>query len=233
MVGWLCPITEKHWFPVLESVRPLGQPLLRAALPPGKPLRRLKQGAKALVRRDLRRVLLAPGLEGPETAGLLGRYGLTSLDPLPLCRVKGGDFALFLLKNIPIWERRVVLRGEVAGPEAWPLADALCPQVGQLFLDFGKGEEELARYLRSVYGAVALHLGQGLPPQVSVEFDPMPPLDIPALRLWGRPELCGLTLRPPEELPPDLPALPFLTLLWETGRIKPEELAVAPLADYP
>ena len=233
MVGWLCRTEEKGWFPRMETVRPLGQPLLLAGLPPGRLPRRLKQGARALMRREVRRVLLGPGLEGGETEEILDFYGLQALDPLPLCRCKGADLALFLLEDVPLWERRAVLRGETAGPEAWTLADALCPRVGRLFLDFEKGEEDLGRYLRTVYGAVCLHLGQGLVPQVSVELAPMPPLNVPTLRLWGKPDLRGLTLAPPGKLPPGLPALPFLTLLWETGRVRPEELTVAWEADCP
>ena len=141
--------------------------------------------------------------------------------------------ALFLLRDIPLRERRAALRGQTAGPEAWTLADTLCPRVGQLFLDFERGEEELGRYLRAAYGAVALHLGQSLAPQVSVELTPMPALDVPTLRLWGKPDLRGLTLAPLGELPPGLPLLPFLTLLWETGRVGPEELAVAAQTDWP
>ena len=233
MVGWLCMTEEKGWFPRLETVRPLGQPLLRAALPPGRLPRRLKQGAQALSRREVRRVLLAPGLEGGEAEEIVDLYGLQAVDPLALCRCKGADLALFLLGDIPLWERRAALRGETAGPEAWTLADALCPRVGQLFLDFEKGEEDLGRYLRAAYGAVCLHLGQGPFPQVSVELSPMPALDVPTLRLWGRPDLWGLTLAPTVELPPGLPVLPFLSLLWETGRVRPEELTVAWETDCP
>ena len=49
------------------------------------------------------------------------------------------------------------------------------------------------------------------------------------MRLWGEPALEGLTVTLPGALlPQGLPELPFLELLWETGRVKVEELAVIP-----
>ena len=49
------------------------------------------------------------------------------------------------------------------------------------------------------------------------------------IRLWGEPELAGLTLTLPEaELPPELDPLPLLELLWETGRVGQKEIAVVP-----
>lgn len=233
MVGWLCPTDRWAWRPKLEQVTVLDQPLLRAALPTGKTARRLRQGARALERQGVRRVLLSPGLEGPGTVEILERYGLQGLDPLPLCRAQGARLALFLLRDLPAPRRCVALRGEQAGPSARMLALRLCPQVGALLLDFDRGEEELAQELRARYGAAPLHLGQGPRAQVSLELSPRAPLEAPTLRLWGEPDLAGLTLRPPERLPAGLPEGPFLSLLWETGRAGLEDMEVALSGEWP
>ena len=53
----------------------------------------------------------------------------------------------------------------------------------------------------------------------AVELGPRPSQLERTLRLWGEPELLGLTILPEVELP-------FLELLWETGRIDRKELRV-------
>ena len=101
-----------------------------------------------------------------------------------------------------------------------------------LLLDFDRGEEELSRRIRDRYGAACLHLGQGQPPLAAVELAPRPDPLPRTLTLWGKPELQGLTLSLGDRaLPPELPALPFLELLWETGRIAPRDILVVPGAE--
>ena len=116
--------------------------------------------------------------------------------------------------------RCVALRGENAG-DAWAAAAALCPQVGNLLLDFERGEEGLARRLREVYGAAALHLDQGPKPQASVEFSPRDKEVGKTLRLWGKPGLAGV-----EITAGGVDDLPLLALLWETGRLSLENITV-------
>ncbi len=226
MVGWLNWSEKRGFLPRITPVRPLGLPLLEAALPQGRRERRLNQGAKALHRRGVRRVLTASGLEDGD---ILKRWGLAPVDVLPLCRAMGGALALFLLDGVPVRQRRAALRGEEANGAAWALAQELCPQVGTLFLEFDRGEEELGAGLRARFGAAALHLGQGPSPQVSLELSPR---SVPAgetLKLWGEPGLGGLTLAlDGKSVPPGLPELPFLELLWETGRVSGRELRVLP-----
>ncbi len=224
MVGWLDWSEQRHFWPRLTVVRPQGLPLLRAALPPGKPERRLRQGAKALRRRGVSRVVAAPGLEDAES---LRRRGLYLVEPMPLYRAMGGRLALYLLRDVPLRERRVALRGEEADGTAWALARELCPQVGGLLLDFDRGEEALGDRLRAQYGAAPRPLGWGSGPQVTLELSPRAEQVGETLRLWGEGELGGLTLTlPGAVLPEGLPRLPFLELLWETGRVKGEDLAV-------
>lgn len=225
MVTYFYQQKTRSFWPQYEVLSPMGFPVLGVGLPAKYPSRRLQSLSRRLYRRGIRRFLAGDGISVPPP--------LVPVDPLPLCRVKGGDLALALLSHLPVRERRVVLRGEKAGPDAWTIAEALCPQVGALLLEFDRGEEPLSRRLRSHYGAVVLHLGQGRPPQLAVELSPRPSGDFPALRLWGKPELLGFTLRPERPMPPGLPPLPFLELLWETGRIGVEELRPVWKAEWP
>jgi len=203
----------------------MGLPVLKVALPQSYSPRRLKRLAERLCRKGLRRCLT----DNPA----LDPAPLIPISPLPLLRAEGAELALALLADVPLRQRRVALRGETAGPETWRLAEGLCPRVGALLLDLDRGEEALARHLRERFGAAPLHLGRGPAPQVSVELDPRPGPAVHALRLWGEPELLGLTLRTEEPLPPELPRLPFLELLWETGRVAPEDIRVAREAEWP
>ena len=224
VVGWLRWGEDTRFFPRVTTRRVLGYPLVTVSLPPGDPAKRAAQGAKRLRRQGVRRVLTAPGLtDGP----VLARWGLTMVEPTPLCQALGARLALLALAPVPIRERRVALRGEVADGLCWTLAETLCPQVGAILLDFDRGEEALARRLRLVYGAAPLHLGWGEPPQVSLELTPRPtPSAGRTFRLWGEPDLAGVELVPPADLPPDLPPLPFLDLLWEAGRLPAEGITL-------
>lgn len=227
MVGYLYPLQaeRRKWLwrrrrPRVEPVCVHALHLLGAGLPPGELPRQLDRGAKALRKRGCARVLAAAELNCQSLPDILRRNGLAPIDPLPLCRAKAPELALALVEKLPLRRRCVALRGG-DGRDAWPAAAALCPQVGTLLLDFARGEEELARRLREVYGAAALRLGQGPAPQVSVEFSPCGEELGKTLRLWGTPGLagCGLAAGEVEELP-------VLTLLWETGRLDLENITV-------
>lgn len=226
MVGWLFWKDERRLHPRLEPRRVLDLPLAAVALPRGNPARRLRQGARILRRMSVRRALASADFTGWD---ILRAEGIFPVDPLPLCRAEGAELALTLLREYPPRLRTVALRGDVAGPEARRLACILCPQVGTLLLDLGRGEEELADELRGRYGAVPLHWGQGPLPQVTLELSSVQPGPGRVIRLWGEPELAGLTLTLPEaELPPELDPLPLLELLWETGRVGQKEITVVP-----
>lgn len=216
MVGWLRTTEERRWRPIVEPARILDLPLVEVSLPPGDMDRRVGQGARALRKRGVGRVLVSPQYEGAD----LTRWGLRMVDPLPLCRALGADLALELLKGVPLRERRVALRGSRVDRDVFRAAQLLCPQAGELLLDMDRGGEELAAALRARYGAPPRTLVQGGEPQVSLEFGPRPAPAGVALRLWGRPDLAGVVLSLGRPLPGDLPGLPFLSLLWEEGRVK-------------
>ena len=231
MVGWLRWGEDIRFFPRMSSERVLGYSLLAVSLPAGDPAKRLAQGAKRLRRQGVRRVLAAPGLAD---GSVLARWGLTLVEPTPLCQALGARLALLALAPVDLRDRRVALRGEVANGLYWTLAETLCPQVGALLLDFDRGEEALGRHLRLAYGAAPLHLGSGAPPQVSLEFDPRPTPSVGrTFRLWGEPDLSGVELVPPHDLPLDLPPLPFLNLLWEAGRLPIEGITLRENAGGP
>ncbi len=231
MVAWLRREERYRLLPRVKVVAVETLPLLAAEVPPGKLERRMAQVGRALGRRGVRRVLVSPELAGPEGISGLEAYGLQEVDPLPLCRAKGGELALACLEGVPCRERRVVLRGERADGTAWTLAEKLCPHVGLLLLDFQQGEEALSRHLRALYGAPVLRPEQAPPPQAAVELSPCRALPVRTLRLWGKPELAGLTLTGGEGAHPEIPRLPFLQLLWETGRVELKDLWVAGRAE--
>lgn len=216
MVGWLRWSGERGIFPKLSTDRPLGLLLLTAALPEGKPHRRLAQGAAALRRRGVKRAILSPGLgEKRALAGL----DLQPVDPLPLCRALGAQLALARLEGIPLRERRVALRGDKADPAAVALAQTLCPQTGALLLDFDRGSDLLADHLRRRYGAAPLALDNSPPPQVALELAPRRDTLPGTVRLWGEPDLGELEVWCELPVPEELPKLEILTLLWEAGRL--------------
>ena len=221
MVAYFYREGERKLFPRYEESTPWGLPVLRVGLPDRLSPRRRERLARGLYGRGLRRYLAGEGL---------GSFPpLAPVDPLPLCRAKGAELVLALLPGVELRQRRVALRGAQADSTAWALAGALCPRVGALLLDFDRGEGELARHLRDRYGAASLHLGQGRPPLAALELAPRPYSLPRTVTLWGRPELRGLTLTVGDRaLPPELPALPFLELLWETGRVDREEIRVVP-----
>lgn len=215
---------ERRFFrPSYTLGAPGGLPVLEAALPQKYSPQRLGRLSRRLWKKGLRRFLAGEGIDLPGP--------LVPVDPLPLCRAKGGELALELLSQIPLRERRVALRGEEADRSAWAIAETLCPSVGALLLEFDRGQEALERRLRSHFGAAPLPLGRGVPPQLAVELSPCPPGEFPSLRLWGEVDLLGLTLRPEGPLPAGLPPLPFLELLWETGRVGLQELH--PVLEHP
>lgn len=211
MVAYFYRSEEQIFWPRYEAAAPMGLPILKVALPRNYSPRRLKRTAGRLYRRGLRRFL--PGDPRLDPAPLV------PVSPLPLLRAKGAELALALLSGLPPRERRIALRGGAAGPEAWAIAEDLCPRVGALLLDFDRGEEALAHHLRQRFGAASLHLGQGQGPQAAVELDFRPASVPQTLRLWGEPDLLGLTLSPGEPLP-------LLELLWETGRVELKDLLV-------
>jgi len=214
---------EGLWRPRSAPTRVRGLPLWEVALPPGNLRRRGRQAVRALRRAGVGRAL-APH----ELVGELGKLGVAPVSPLPLCRAVGDRLALALMEGLPLRRRSAALRGNRVTAEATALALALCPQVGTLLLDFGEGEEGLGETLRRRFGAPALRIGQGPSPQVTLELSQVEPRGEGGtiLRLWGEPQLGGLTLTAAGEVPDGMEELLLLEVLWETGRLPLEAVQV-------
>ena len=237
MVGWLREGEGAPFFPRAHPVRILDFPLLEVALSPSKPGKNGEnqrkngekqgaRGAKILRKHGVFRALMPQKWE--EGAK---KQGISPVQALPLYRALGDRLCLKMLEGVPLRRRRVALRGEKVDATARALALALCPQA-TLVLEFEEGEEPLAQRLQRTYGAPPLDRAWGESAQVAVELGPPAgesplPQGARRLKLWGEPDLAGLTLDCPENLPPDLPRDPFLTLLWESGRLKPEEIGLS------
>lgn len=243
MIGWLREEEGAPFFPKTHPVRILDFPLLEVALPPAKPGEKGEKpgkdgekqrkngekqgakGAKILKKQGVFRALMPQKWE--EGAK---KQGIFPVQALPLYRALGDRLCLKLLEGVPPRRRRAVLRGEKVDAAARALALALCPHA-TLILEFEEGETALAQQLQRIYGAPPLDRSWGSSAQVVVELGP-PAVESPLLqgahllKLWGEPDLAGLALDCPENLPPDLPRDPFLTLLWEGGRLRPGEIGI-------
>lgn len=200
-----------------------GVPLLSAALfePPGCSERRLARRLAALERavlaRGVDRVVVAPDF--PHAHRLLR---LRAVEPARLYR---GAAEVLILGWLTARRRdpahaAVVLTGPRLSGEMADCALRLCPQVRALGVDVPGAGTDFARSLQAGYGLPMLPPGAAA--DLRVAFGPGP--DGAALRLYDPPELDGLRLTAPElSLPPALePQL--LTLLWEEGRVRREQL---------
>lgn len=236
MVGWLREGEGAPFFPRAHPVRILDFPLLEVALSPSKPgksgenqrkngEKQGARGAKVLRKHGAFRALMPEKwAEGAQ------KQGISPIKALPLYQALGDRMCLKLLEKVPPRRRRVLLRGEKADAAAQALALALCPQA-TLILEFEEGKTALAQRLQRTYGAPPLDRAWGESTQVAVELGPPAeesplPQGARRLKLWGEPDLAGLTLEASENLPPDLPRDPFLALLWESGRLKPGEIGI-------
>ena len=225
MVGWL-DMGEDKRSARPEAVSLLELPLLRTSLPPQARPWRVRRALRALARQGVRRILLPPDFTRHE---LLNAVGLVPVSPLRLCRAMAVPMAKALLAPTPPRQRVVLLRGY--GNSAGllpPLAEALCPLTGTLIADTDRGFDAMSDHLRSHFGAALLAPAQGPPPQVSVELSPGPESGGKRLKLWGPPDLAGLTLTPTGlDLPQRVDSLPLMALLWETGRLEIGQILVS------
>ena len=234
MVGIVALEARKGRRPVLEEEAVLGMPVLRAGVPapPGlreaKLRRRTMRGAAELIRAGVRRVLTA---EDFPCWPVLEAAGLRPVDAGPFCQTIAAPLVLAGLRRAQVLRTRatVALAGPRVSRPLFAAAAALCPQVRYLVVDVPGEGEELAAWLREEYGAAVLPPGTAA--DVTACFGPAGGESGGAvLRLYGpAPQLDGLRLLPEEgTLPPGLAPLPLLALLWECGRLRPEQIRIFP-----
>ena len=226
MIGY-CTLVSEGRGVTLRGKMMCGLPLYAAEVRAGRwENHRLKRGGGYLARTGVRRVL-AP--EGFPYWALLRERGLERVDPAPLLLRLAPMLVLERLRSgrCPPERARVVLRGQRA-EQLRPAAEALCPFVGTLVLA-APDSEWLARRLRVNYGMapqaaetfshadLELHFGPDLPRRSGqvLEFWPGAPAPegaILSVRDLPAPEVCE--------------TLPLLEVLWETGRLLPEQVRV-------
>ena len=141
---------------------------------------------------------------------VLEAAGLRPVETEPFCQAMAVPLALAALRRARILRAQatVALAGQRVSRPLFAAAEALCPQVRRLVVDVpGEGEE-----LAACFGPAGGESGGAV------------------LRLYGpAPQLDGLRLLPEEgTLPPGLAPLPLLTLLWECGRLRPEQIRIFP-----
>lgn len=226
MVGWLIP-GEGLWRTAVEERDLMGVRVLAAHVPrQGKTPGTWRKAARRLHREGCRRVLTPP--EMPYWP-VLREEGL---GPVPAGTMSASLAAPLILRLLevqgcPAERASVVLRGQRVDQALFQAAMDLCPKVRRLAVWAGEEGEELSRDLHRLCGLPVVEPGSGWKADVTAEFaKPTQPAD---LILWGeRPVLGGLTLGLKEELPPDVDGLSLLALLWETRRVKEEDIEIFP-----
>lgn len=229
MVGWVKPSAGRGWRCRLETERVLGLTVLAAAVPDGGGAwnkgaeRRWRSAARQLRRKGCRRAL-AP--EGFPYWPQLRQAGLSPVSAGGLCAALAGPLTVAALAERGIAPQRaaVLLRGSGVDRSFFQAALFLCPRVRRLSLRAGAEGAALERYLQQTYGIPVLSPGPGWRPDVTVDLSPG--AEAGDLALWGeRPDLGGLSLTA-AELPPGADRLQLLALLWETGRVRDEEIEI-------
>lgn len=205
-----------------EQIRMAGIPLLAATLYelPGLSGRRLERRLDRLERTMLNagagRVVTAPGFP---YAGRLKR--LKPLDPTAFLQALADALALGWLEvhEIPPERARVTLAGPRLSPALRECGERLSGRVQALQIAVPGEGERFAGMLRSRWGMPVVPLGAQT--DLTIAFGP----DTRAnLQLTDPTGLGGLCLKSRSHvLPPGL-EVPFLTLLWERGELKRDDL---------
>ena len=210
-----------------EPGRLYGLNVLRGAVDPagfwGE--RRLRRAARDLRQGGALRVLAPRDFN---RWPLLESFGLRPVEPLPFVQAQSVPLALEALERQGLAPDRatVALRGRRAGPELTRAAVRLCRQVRRLVVDAPQGGAELAEWLRREYGIPVLPPGEG--GQVALRFqEESPRVEETCLDLYGpAPRLAGLILSAPSLAEEDREDLPLLSVLWEGGRLGPEDIKI-------
>lgn len=150
---------------------------------------------------------------------------LKKIDPAPLYRWAADLLILRWMEFRDLEPRHccVALAGPRLSPELRQTAQGLTSRVREIRVDV-PGGEGFAQTLHREWGIPLVPPGK--PAQVRASFGPVE--GEADLRLWGEsPSLGGLELRSKQAgLPPPWGSV-LLTLLWEQGRVKKEELEVS------
>lgn len=211
MLGWIR--WEKGRRIHMEREMVLGLPLLVLYLPErmrGQG-RRAEKGAALLVARRVTRVLTPPAFAWWP---VLTQAGLRPVETQSLrCML------------LPVWVKAAMASGErpleqavirLSGTRETPdmvlAAHRLCPVVRHLVIDT-PGGETLAARLRREYGMPVLP-ARSVRADLTVRFECGPVMEGAVFALKGH------------ELPADCEVLPLLSALWESGRIKTEDIAI-------
>jgi len=202
-----------------------GLPVLCVRLSPNAwgRTRRLKKAARFLSFYGIRRILVP---EGFDDWSAMERFGLKPVDPLPFLRLCAGPLLVAAIKKQGYDPGRssVALRGARTDRDMTKAAEYLASRVRDVVISADTGGENLRRYLQREWGIAPRPDTRGM--EGVICFDGTARRDgAVVLCLYEEEmELLGVTIRQKDkELPPDSQKLPFLTALWETGRLQLEE----------
>lgn len=186
---------------------------------------RLRRAARALRLGGALRVLTPQGFAGWP---VLEAFGLRRVDPENFVRAQSVPLALEALARQGVAPDRatVALRGVRADREMARTAAELCAKVRRLVVDAPRGGEELAQWLRREFGVPILPAKEVGQTALRFQEGCAAPEEA-TLDLFGpRPGLGGLTLAAPGLAGEDRENLPLLTVLWEGGRLAPEDIKI-------
>lgn len=206
-----------------------GLPFECVSLSARNPTRRqIRKAARLLSRAGVRRVIAPSELPcWPE----LERCGIIPVDPVPFLQALAVPLALAALSQIGVspLHATAVLAGNRTSKAFCDAAISLCPLIQRLVILAPSGGDLLADYLRREYGLPLLK--QCPSPHLALLFsEPETEFDAPALRLYTpTPDILGISIKPQKHFADeDLEDLPFLAVLWETGRLALRDIAVFP-----
>lgn len=193
--------------------------------------RRIRKAARLLCRAGVRHILVPPDFcHWPQ----MEEFGILPVDTVPLLQAMAVPLALAALAGFGVSPGRaaVVLAGRRASKAMRDTAVALCPRIQQLVIFAPAGGAELSDYLRREYGLPLLE--QCRTPHLVVNFSEAEAgCRAPVLRLHDpAPDLLGCSVRPKTVLLPNgCETAPFLSALWESGRLSLCDIEVFPCED--
>ncbi len=209
-----------------------GIPVQTVYVPARAPTRRRIRKAALLLRRSgVHRTLAPPDFsDWPQ----LERFGVLPVDTVPFLQSMALPLTLSALAGSGVHPEHavVLLAGRRASKAFCDAAVALCPRIQQIVISAPSGGAGLADYLRREYGLPVLQHSRA--PHLILLFSAAE-LDskAPTFRLYSpAPELLGYSIRPKTiPLPNGCEVLPFLAVLWESGRLTVSDIEVFPCED--